>query len=46
MVRAKEDLAKTRSEMASMIYNHEPEEIVDKDIDDLLGWTNALNFDE
>lgn len=42
MIRAKEDLAKTRSEM-EMIYNHEPE---DKDIDDLLGWTNALNFDE
>jgi len=33
-------------EMMSLIESHEPEEVQDKDIDDLLGWTNALNFDQ
>lgn len=33
-------------EVMSLIKEHEPEEVYDSDIDDLLGWTNALNFDE
>ena len=33
-------------EVISLIEEREPEEVHDKDIDDLIGWTNALNFDQ
>ncbi len=33
-------------EMMSLVKKNETKAIQDKDIDSLLGWTNALNFDQ
>lgn len=47
---AKEDTSRSEVEQAAeevmSLIQHDPEEVYDSDIDDLLGWTNALNFDE
>lgn len=42
--RSEVDLA--TAEVMALINQEQPEEVKDKDIDDLLCWTDALNFDE
>ena len=54
MVKAKGDIQQRNrsevdlatAEVMALINQQQPEEVEDKDIDDLLCWTDALNFDE
>lgn len=54
MLVAKEDLEgksfneveQVAKQMVGLMEAKKEQEVNDKDIDDLLGWTNALNFDE
>ena len=54
MLTARDDLEDTSrsevelvtKEMMSLIQKQESTEVHDKDIDELLGWTNTLNFDQ
>lgn len=51
MLEAKRELERSRSqvaaeEMMKLVDQQKVEEVMDEDIEDLLSWTNALNFDE
>lgn len=54
MLKVKEELEGTSrfevelaaKEKMTRVEIQKAEEVQDKDIDELLGWTNALNFDE
>ena len=50
MLEAKEEVGNAEvqlaSEVMSMVEQQHVEQVMEQDIDDLLGWTNALNFDE
>lgn len=43
---SRSEVKEAAEEIISLIQERGPEELQDKDIDDLLGWTNALNFDQ
>ena len=40
------ELEQTAEHMAGLAEKGQEEQVLDKDIDELLGWTNALDFDE
>lgn len=50
MVKAKEvnrsEIELAAEEMMTQMEQQDMDQVLEQDIDDLLGWTNALNFDE
>ena len=50
MMQAKEKVNRSEMELAAeemtLMEQEDVDQVLEQDIDDLLGWTNALNFDE
>lgn len=45
-VRTQEAVELATKEVVALTENYNPEEVDDEDIDELLTWTNGLNFEE
>lgn len=51
MLQAKEEVKRSEAQLAAeevltMVEQQQVDHLLEQDIDDLLGWTNALNFEE
>lgn len=49
MLQAKEEISRADTQLAAekaALVEADADQVQEQDIDDLLGWTNALNFDE